>query len=113
MNSPQLIRQLKTAGIFFYSLLVIATAAPGGGNVSAALVVPYYLIVPGYCIALLFRKEGSISDYALSSFAWSVALLASVYSLKRTFPSYYSVPTSIVVPILTLLLLVYDYLHGR
>lgn len=107
------LRQVRTAGIFFYSLLVIATAFPGVESISNLFVVPYYLIVPGYCITLLFPQEGTAIDYLLFSFAWSVALLASVVAMKGIFTSYYSVPINIVIPLLTVVFLSYDYLHGR
>lgn len=107
------LRQVRTAGIFFYSLLVIATIIPGVESISNLLIVPYYLIIPGYCITLLFRQERTAVDYLLFSVAWSVALLASVVAMKKIFPSYYSIPINIIIPLLTVVFLSYDYLHGR
>jgi hypothetical protein len=107
------LRQIRTAVIFFYSLLVIATIIPGVGRISNLLVVLYYLVVPGYCITLFFRQERTIVDFLLFSFAWSVALLAFVVAMKDIFPSYYSIPTDIIVPLLTIIFLTYDHLHGR
>jgi hypothetical protein len=100
-------------GIFFYSLLVIATALPGVKSISSLLVVPYYLIVPGYCITLLFSPERTTVDYLLFSFAWGTALLASVVAIRDIFPSYDSIPINVVIPLLTIVFLSYDHLHGR
>lgn len=107
------LKQVRTAGIFFYSLLVISTVLPGVKSISNFLVVPYYLIVPGYCITLLFRQERTTVDYLLFSFAWSVTLLASIVTIRDIFPSSQSVPINIVIPWLTVVFLAYDYLHGR
>lgn len=108
-----IVRQVRTAGIFFYSLLVVATVLPGVESILNLLVVPYYLVVPGYCITLLFRQERTAADYLLFSFAWSVALLASIVAIRGVFPSYQSVPINIMIPCLTVVFLSYDYLHGR
>lgn len=107
------LRQVRTASLFFYSLLVIATVLPGVDSIPNLLIVPYYLIVPGYCITLLFRQERTALDYLLFSFAWSAALLASVVAIRSIFQSYQSIPINIVIPLLAIVFLSYDYLHGR
>jgi phosphoglycerol transferase MdoB-like AlkP superfamily enzyme len=107
------LKQVRTGGIFLYSLLVIATALPGVESISSLLVVSYYIIVPGYCITLLFSQERTTAYYLFSSFAWSMAILASIVAIRDIFQPYDSIPINIVVPLLTVVLLSYDHLRGR
>ena len=86
---------------------------PGVNSISNLVVVLYYIVVPGYSITLLFGQEGTAADHLLFSFAWSTALLASVVSIRDIFPSYDSIPVNVVIPLLTIVFLSYDHLHGR
>jgi hypothetical protein len=102
--------QVRDAFVVVYSLVVVATIIPGFGNISNAIVIPYYALIPGYYATLLLRNTGTITETFLYSLAWSLAIVASVYSFT-TLPGLQYIQVSIVVPVLTIVLLI--FVHFR
>jgi len=99
--------------VLLYSVTVMATILPGFGRISNALILPYYIIIPGYAFSQILRQtEGNIQTL-FYSLIWSVAILVSFFSLATVAPSLSSVPLSGVIPILTIIFTVYSYYHGR
>ena len=107
------IRQLRLAGIVGYSLLVMATVLPEAMRFSNVVVVPYYLFVPGYSVALLLLQRGTVIDRIFYSVAWSMAIFASLYSIETVVSGSAIIPLNVMIPILTMLVFVYDHFHGR
>lgn len=101
--------QLRNAVAVVYSLVVMATIVPGVPSISNLIVIPYYILVPGYFVTLLLRNTGII-ERLFYSIAWSVAILASVYSLGTIGDTPY-LPIELIIPTLTILLLAYDHFY--
>ena len=115
MESPVLKRireQLVTAFVVLYSGYVVATVLPEFGKVSNALVIPYFLFVPGYFVALLLHEERTAIEGIFYSILWSAVIFASLSSLNALFQGRL-LPLTVMVPALTLLLLVYDHYFVR
>ncbi len=105
--------QLRNAGAVVYSLAVVATIIPVLGRLSNLIVIPYYVLVPGYFVTLLLRETDTVVERLFYSVAWSLALLASVYSVKTLTPAYQYLPINVVIPSVTIVLLAFDYFHRR
>lgn len=101
------------AGIVAYSLLVMATVIPEVMRLSNVVVVPYYLFVPGYCVALLLLQGGTVIDRVFYSVVWSMVIFASLYSIQTVVPGSANLPLNVAIPVLTIVVFVYDHLHGR
>jgi hypothetical protein len=101
--------QLRNGGAVIYSLIVMATIIPGFPSVSNLIVIPYYILVPGYFVTTLVRNTG-VLERLFYSIAWSVAILASVYSLK-SIGIIQHLPAELIIPSLTIVLLAYDSFH--
>ena len=102
--------QLRNAVVIAYSLIVMATNFPGFDFVSKLIVIPYLLLVPGYFVASLLDKSGTLLDRVFYTLAWSVAVFGAVYSISTIVPSGFF-PIDLVIPVITILLLAYDYFH--
>jgi len=105
------LEQLRNAVVIIYSIIVIATIIPGFANVSNLIILPYFLVVPGYFVALILRNTGTLLETLFYTLAWSAAILLSVYSLQTIIPGSGSLPIKLVVPTLTVFLLAYDHFH--
>jgi uncharacterized membrane protein len=81
----------------------MVTILPGFGNVSGIILLPYYLLIPGFCVTLLIRQARNIVDGLFFSVAWSLAILASVDSIKGL--GYSALPINVVIPVLTVVIL--------
>ncbi len=101
--------QLQNAAAVIYSVVVMATIIPGLPTLSNLIVIPYYLLVPGYFVTILLRTTG-ILDRLFYSLAWSLAILASVYSLAAI-GTITDVPLELVIPALTIAIMAYDYFY--
>ena len=97
--------------VVLYSLTVMATVIPGFVYIPSPVVILYYFLVPGYFVTLLVRETSTILETLFYSVAWSLAAIAIVLSIKSI--GYTDLPTSIVVPAFTILLMAYDHFHGR
>lgn len=99
--------QLRDALVIAYSVLVVATVVPGFGHVSSAIAIPYYLSAPGYYAARLLRNTPTIIEGLFYSVGWSLAIVASVYSIATLGGSFSYIPISILIPAITVVLLAY------
>ena len=109
MAGARLIRQqLATAVVLLYSAIVIATIIPEFGRISNALVIPYYVFVPGYFVAVLLRTTGTVTERLFFTVAWSLTILAAFASLNSIFTSQV-LPLNLLIPVLTVLLLIYTH----
>jgi hypothetical protein len=99
--------------IVTYSLLVMATVLPEAMHFSNVVVIPYYLFVPGYSVALLLLQRGTVIDRIFYSVVWSVVIFASLSSMETVVPGSSVIPLNIMIPILTIIVFVYDHFHGR
>jgi hypothetical protein len=105
------LRQVRTGLVVIYSLVVMVTIVLGIGQISGVILVPYYVFIPGYCIALLLREVNTITEGLFYSIAWSLAAVATVYSFGTL--GYGFLPITLVIPTLTVLVVAYDHLHAR
>ena len=105
--------KLRNTLILLYSLVVITTILPSVGKISNAVVLPYYVLIPGYAISMVLRQTEGIVQTLFFSVIWSVAILVSISSITTVAPSLSSIPLSGIVPVLTIVLTVYSYYHGR
>ena len=103
--------QLRNAAVVAYSLVVMGTIIPGFPSISNLIVIPYYILVPGYFVTLLLRNTGII-DRLFFSIAWSVAIFASINALGSIGVIQF-LPVELTVPALTIVLLAYDHFHAR
>ncbi|MGD0636650.1 MAG: hypothetical protein ABSA72_01240 [Nitrososphaerales archaeon] len=105
------LEQLRDAIVVVYSAIVIATFIPGFASVSNLLILPYFIIVPGYLVTLILRNTGTLLETIFYTIAWSTAILLSVYSIQTIVPGSGALPITLVVPALTIVLLAYIHFH--
>ncbi|HEV2227183.1 MAG TPA: hypothetical protein VGR56_10320 [Nitrososphaerales archaeon] len=91
----------------------MATALPGFGRIPNTIVLPYYLIFPGYALTLVLRQTEGVIQTVFYTLVWSLAIVGSFYSLATVAPVLAKIPLSGVIATLTLVLTVYAYYHGR
>jgi hypothetical protein len=103
--------QVRVAVVVLYSIGVMTTVIPGISPVPNVAVLFYYFLIPGYFVTLLLRETGTILERLFYSIAWSLAVLVSVYSLRTL--GYQALPMNLAIPVFTLVVLAYDYFHGR
>jgi lipopolysaccharide export LptBFGC system permease protein LptF len=90
----------------------MASTLPGFDRIHT-LVLPYYIILPGYVISLVLRQGKGITQTVFFSLVWSVVILGSIFSLTTLAPNLSAIPLSIVIPIITVALTAYAYYHKR
>ena len=105
-------RNLVNALIVVYSALIMATVVPSFSRITGDIVPPYYLFVPGYCITSLFGGVDSLIERLFFTIAWGLATLAGVFALESLEPNI-TLSLNVVIPIITLVVLTYNYFHGR
>jgi hypothetical protein len=81
----------------------MATILPGFDLISRIILIPYYLLIPGFCVTLLLRQAETIIDALFFSVAWSIAIVASVVSIEGL--GYSQLPINIVIPVLAVVIL--------
>ena len=106
--------KFRSALILFYSLAMLATVLPRFSAIPHTLILPYYLLVPGYAFALVLRQAEGVTQTFFFSLVWSVVIVTSVYSfLTLAPPGLNGVPLGGVIPAVTMVLTAYGYYHGR
>jgi hypothetical protein len=101
--------QTRNAFVVVYSIFVMATVIPEFlPSGSKLIVLPYFLLVPGYYIASLLDSGGKLMDRIFYTFSWSVATYVGVYALS-TIVSGSFLPITLIVPLITIVLLTYEY----
>jgi hypothetical protein len=106
-------RRIEFAIVLLYSLAVMASAVPFFADISNIPVVLYYLFVPGYCITELFGEDYPIVQRLLFSSLISVTVVLSLFSLRTTVLVGIHLPYDLLVPVLTLIILLFNYYHPR
>lgn len=94
--------------MILYSAAVASSVIPGFDLVPNALIIPYYVFIPGYFVMLLLRQNGTLLEGLFYSVAWSVAVFASFSSLDSLLGNRL-LPLSILIPAITLALLIHDH----
>jgi hypothetical protein len=103
--------QVRNAVVVLYSGVVMATLIPGVSLVPNLAVLFYYFLIPGYFVTLLLRETSTILERLFYSIVWSLAIFASVYSIRSL--GYQALPTNLTIPALTVVLLAYDHFHRQ
>jgi len=105
--------RFRNAAIFLYSMLIMATTLPGFDRIPHTIILPYFIILPGYALSMVLRQAEGIVQTFFYSLVWSVVILGSVYSLTTLSSSLSAIPLSALIPVLTVILTAYSYYHGR
>ncbi len=105
--------QLRNAAIVVYSLVVAASSIPAFRDIPNTVLIPYYVVIPGYCFSLLAGRSETLSSRIFYTFGWSLALLCGVVALESLNTKAQNLPLSILIPLMTLVVFVFDYFHGR
>ncbi len=106
-------RRLVTGIALAYSLVVLLTIIPSfAKTVTFLLLIPYYLIVPGYCVTLLFNENYDKLQRLLFSIFASISLLLTLLALRRL-DSALSIPSAISLPVISIAIIVYGYYFHR
>lgn len=111
MNLRPVVGQLADGVIVLYSLAVLASLAPSLQRIDNVLVVPYYLLVPGYVLSVLLYRSLRKIGRLFSAVVWGLVLVASVSSLEGIAFGYEIVPLSAVIPVFTLVIFAYNHFH--
>ncbi|MDA4126854.1 MAG: hypothetical protein OK452_06605 [Thaumarchaeota archaeon] len=111
MNLPT--RQVQNAAAIVYSVVVMATIIPGIASVSNLIVVPYFLVVPGYYADLLVHRSSTFIERTFYSVAWSSTLLAAMVAIKSLDYSYQPVPIDVIIPSIAIIFLAFDVVKER
>lgn len=99
--------------ILVYSLVVMGSAIPFFADISNVPVVLYYLFVPGYCITRLFHEDYPIVQRLLFSGLISITLVLAIFSLRQTVLLGVHLPYDLVIPVFTLVILLFSYYHPK
>ena len=106
-------RRLVTMIALVYSLVVVATIIPSfGKGFLLFILITYYLLVPGYCITLLFNETFDRLQRLLFSVFSSVSVLLCLSALKQV-DSTLSIPFAISLPVISIGIIVYGYYSHR
>ncbi len=105
--------EFRNAGILVYSIVVAASTIPSLHQIPSALSVPYFILVPGYCLSLVVNRQEPLAGRLFYTIGWGIALISGVAAVESLNPLQQSLPLSIVIPLITVILLVSDYLHER
>jgi uncharacterized membrane protein len=111
VNLRLVVGQLADGVIVLYSLVVLASIAPSLRGVDNILLVPYFLLVPGYVLTALLYKSLRKIGRLFYTVIWGVVLVVSVSSLEGISAGYQILPPSIVIPIFTLVIFTYNHFH--
>jgi hypothetical protein len=107
------LRRIEFAVILLYSLVVIVSVTPFFADISNIPVIVYYLFVPGYCVTELFGEDYPIVQRLLFSSLVSITLVLSLFSLRQTVLVGIHLPYDLLMPVLTLIILLFNYYHPR
>jgi hypothetical protein len=107
------LRRIEFGIVLLYSLAVMGSAIPFFADISNIPVILYYLFVPGYCVTELFGEDYPIVQRILFSSLVSVALVLTLFSLRQTVLVGIHLPYDLLMPVLTLIILLFNYYHPR
>ena len=103
--------QIRNAAIVAYSILVVATIIPSVHGVPGVVLMPYYLLVPGYCATTLLGKNEGFVELLFFSVCWSLAIIASIIAINSL--GLASLPLNVTVPVITVLILALMHYRTR
>jgi len=103
--------QARNAAVVLFSITIMATIIPGCAHIPSPIVIFYYFLVPGYFVTLLIRQTGTVLEKLFYSIAWSLVIVASLVSVESI--GYADLPTSVIIPAFTVVVMAYDHFHGR
>jgi len=106
-------RRIEFAIVLLYSLVVMGSAIPFFADISNIPVILYYLFVPGYCVTELFGEDYPIVQRILFSSLVSITLVLTLFSLRQTVLVGIHLPYDLLLPVLTLIILLFNYYHPR
>ncbi|HEV2390574.1 MAG TPA: hypothetical protein VGS04_07620 [Nitrososphaerales archaeon] len=107
------LRRIEFGVILLYSLAVMGSAVPFFADISNIPVILYYLLVPGYCVTGLFGEDYPVVPRILFSSLISITLVLFLYSMRQTVLAGIRLPYDLLVPVLTLIILLFNYYHPR
>lgn len=73
----------------------------------------YYLFVPGYCLTRFFNEEYPIVQRVLFSALISITVVLALFSLRQTVLVGIHLPYDLLIPVFTLIVLLYSYYHPK
>ena len=98
---------IRDSVVIVYSLVALVEIVPEV-HLPSVLFIPYYLLVPGYCISLLLGETRTLLGTVFFSVCWSIAAVASIASIGELGLGH--LPIEIAVPLLTIVVLGIDHL---
>ncbi len=107
------LRRMEFMIILVYSLVVMGSAIPYFADISNVPVVLYYLFVPGYCLTRFFNEGYPIVQRVLLSGLLSITLVLALFSMRQTVLVGVHLPYDLMVPVFTLVVLLYNYYHPK
>ena len=90
----------------------MVTTLPSARDLSSVLVMPYYAIVPGYCLTLLLRETAALTQRIFYSISLSLVILLTFHSLTTLDRPLSVVPVGLAAPIFALVVLGYNRILG-
>jgi len=95
-----------------YSIVVVAFSTPRFTGIPVVITAIYYLFVPGFVFLQYLNEDYAIIQKIAFSIVLGLALILVVFSLQQIAgPSFF--PFDIVVPVLTIFLVVFNYYRIR
>lgn len=103
MQIRKIINLLWDAFLLFYSGLTFAFLIMGPLASPSLLILPFYLIVPGYVFVDIFFPKLSRLEKAVLSIGLSVALLIGIKGLVQTFKATYILSEFTILAVFSLI----------
>ena len=86
--------QLRNAIVVVYSVIVIATIIPGFATVSNLIILPYFILVPGYFVALILRNTGTLLETFFYTIAGARPFFSPYTPFRQSYPAVSPFPSS-------------------
>lgn len=106
-------RRVEFMIIFIYSLVVMGSTIPFFADISNVPVVLYYLFVPGYCLTWFLKESYPVVQRALFSGLVSITVVLALFSMRQTVFLGVHLPYDLLIPVFTLVILLFHYYHPR
>ena len=103
--------QLASLIAFMYSCVIILTLTPSiHSRTPATLLLLYYILVPGYCVMLLFGENYDWLQRILFSIFVSISLSLSLLAVNHISHSF-DIPLALSLPLISIGTIIYAYFH--
>jgi 1,4-dihydroxy-2-naphthoate octaprenyltransferase len=113
MNSKYLILRIGTIIAILYSIGIIASATPSFGDIPNAVVVFYYLIIPGFVITYYFNEDYALLQRIAYSIALGLTLVLIIFSIRQVTSDSFPLPYDIIIPVVTIMLTLFSFYRLR